>query len=51
MKTPTKTLERKLLKSGYDCVIGVDEVGVGCLAGPVVVCATCFRKIFTKRAL
>lgn len=49
MKTPTKTLERKLLKSGYDCVIGVDEVGVGCLAGPVVVCATCFSKDFYKK--
>jgi len=46
MRTPTKTLERKLLKSGYGCVIGVDEVGVGCLAGPVVVCAVRFAKDF-----
>ena len=36
---PIKDLERKLLKSNYDQVVGVDEVGVGCLAGPVVVCA------------
>ncbi len=35
-----KTLERNCFVEGYDCVIGVDEVGMGCLAGPVVVCAT-----------
>ena len=39
MKLPHKTLERKLFKSGYWYIIGVDEVGMGCLAGPVVVCA------------
>lgn len=39
MKLPHKTLERKLFKSGYGYVFGVDEVGMGCLAGPVVVCA------------
>ncbi len=36
---PRKTFERKLLTQGYDHIIGVDEVGMGCLAGPVVVCA------------
>lgn len=46
MVLPTKTLERKLLKSGYDYVIGVDEVGVGCLAGPVVACAISFSAKF-----
>ncbi|MEK7151458.1 MAG: ribonuclease HII [Patescibacteria group bacterium] len=46
MKLPTKTLERKLFKSGYNLVIGVDEVGIGCLAGPVVVCAVLFDKKF-----
>lgn len=51
MKTPTKTLERKQLKFGYDFVIGVDEVGVGCLAGPVVVCAISFSKEFYKNSL
>ncbi|OGN03637.1 MAG: ribonuclease HII [Candidatus Yanofskybacteria bacterium RIFCSPHIGHO2_01_FULL_43_42] len=39
MKLPHKTLERKLFNSGYGYVFGVDEVGMGCLAGPVVVCA------------
>jgi len=36
---PHKTLERKYLAKGYECVVGIDEVGMGCLAGPVVVCA------------
>ena len=39
VKIPHKTLERQLLNSGFDSVIGVDEVGVACLAGPVTVCA------------
>ncbi len=46
MKFPKKTLERKLFKSGYQGVIGVDEVGVGCLAGPVVACAVAFSEEF-----
>lgn len=50
MKLPTKTLERKLLDSGYDHVIGVDEVGVGCLAGPVVTCAISFTNEFYKNS-
>ena len=45
---PDKTRERKYLSSGYDAVIGVDEVGMGCLAGPVVVCATLFHPLFFK---
>lgn len=40
VKLPRKTLERQLLIQGYDAIVGVDEVGMGCLAGPVVVCAT-----------
>ena len=39
MKLPHKTLERNLFKSGYGYIYAVDEVGMGCLAGPVVVCA------------
>jgi ribonuclease HII len=39
MKIPRKTLERTLLAQGYGRIIGVDEVGMACLAGPVVVCA------------
>jgi len=39
LKLPHKTLERKLFASGYSLIYAVDEVGMGCLAGPVVVCA------------
>lgn len=38
MILPNKNLERKLLRN-YIKIIAVDEVGMGCLAGPVVVCA------------
>jgi len=50
MKLPQKKLERKLFKSGYGYVIGVDEVGMGCLAGPVVVCAVGMTKDFYKKS-
>jgi ribonuclease HII len=40
VRFPHKTLERMLLAHGHDAIVGVDEVGMGCLAGPVVVCAT-----------
>jgi ribonuclease HII len=46
VKLPKKTLERQLLAEGYDCIVGLDEVGMGCLAGPVVVCAALFRPAF-----
>ncbi|GAA1783077.1 ribonuclease HII [Streptomonospora arabica] len=36
---PTYDLERELQAGGADCVAGVDEVGRGAWAGPVVVCA------------
>ena len=49
MKLPTKSLERKLFKSGYGIIYAVDEVGMGCLAGPVVVCAVEFKKKFFNR--
>ncbi len=49
MKIPNKTLEKKLFKSGYRYVFGVDEVGMGCLAGPVVVCAVRVTKDFYKK--
>jgi ribonuclease HII len=32
-----------MLRRGHDAVIGVDEVGMGCLAGPVIVCAVLLR--------
>lgn len=31
--------EKRVLREGYEKVIGIDEVGRGCLAGPLVVCA------------
>jgi ribonuclease HII len=39
VRVPTKTLERSFFAEGYDRIIAVDEVGMACLAGPVVVCA------------
>lgn len=50
MNRPSKELEQKLLKSGYDFVVGVDEVGVGSLAGPVVVCAISFSPDFYNKS-
>lgn len=49
MKIPHKTLERSLFRAGYPCVIGVDEVGMGCLAGPVTVCAVLLTPSFYRR--
>jgi ribonuclease HII len=34
-----RTLENQVRRLGYSCVAGVDEVGRGCLAGPVVAAA------------
>jgi ribonuclease HII len=36
-------LEKKLLSEGYDFVVGIDEVGRGPLAGPVVACACVYK--------
>jgi ribonuclease HII len=36
---PTFTEERRYLAEGYHLTAGVDEVGRGCLAGPVLACA------------
>ena len=35
--------ERKLWKEGYDRVMGLDEVGRGCLSGPVVAAGVIFK--------
>lgn len=45
--TPNNKLELELLESGYSYVVGVDEVGRGCWAGPVTVCAF----VYTKKTL
>ena len=50
MKLPRKTLEKNLFKSGYRLIYAVDEVGMGCLAGPVVVCAVATTNQFYKKA-
>lgn len=38
-RSAPRTLERQLAAQGYRAVAGVDEVGRGCLAGPVVAAA------------
>lgn len=40
---PTFEHEKKLWKQGYRFVVGLDEVGRGPLAGPVVACAVCIK--------
>lgn len=49
MKLPNKTLERNLFKSGYRLIYAVDEVGMGCLAGPVVVCVVAITNTFYNK--
>ena len=49
MRLPHKTLEKSLFAKGYKYVIGVDEVGIGCLAGPVYACAVLFDKKFFQK--
>jgi ribonuclease HII len=39
LKSAPKDIERELLDCGYRYLIGVDECGVGSLAGPITVCA------------
>lgn len=50
MELPSKQLELKLFKNGYKAVFGVDEVGMGCLAGPVVACAVLLDKKFFQKS-
>lgn len=45
-KLPTFNEEILLWKKGYDFVVGLDEVGRGCFAGPVVVGGSMFTKNF-----
>ena len=49
MKLPSKQIEIRIFKSGYDLIIGVDEVGVGSLAGPAVVCAVAMTNNFYNK--
>jgi ribonuclease HII len=41
--------EKRLWRKGYKCVIGVDEVGRGAFAGPVVVGAVVFPRVLSLR--
>lgn len=49
MKLPSKKLERTLISSGYNYIVGIDEVGVGCIAGPVTACAVAIHRDFYKK--
>jgi len=49
MELPHKKLEQKLFRKGYNYIYAVDEVGVGCLAGPVVACAVGVTNMFYKK--
>jgi len=44
MNYPNFKEEKRLLKRGYKVVVGIDEVGRGPLAGPVVACAFCLKR-------
>ncbi len=43
MINSTFEFEEKLISKGYEIIIGIDEVGRGPLAGPVVACAVSIR--------
>jgi ribonuclease HII len=43
---PSYKLEKKLLQNGVDLIFGMDEVGRGSFAGPLVAAAVCFEKQF-----
>jgi len=45
MKYPNFYFEKKLWKQGFKHIAGVDEVGRGCFAGPVVAAACVFASI------
>lgn len=48
-RPPDLRYERKLWKEGFEAVAGVDEVGVGPMAGPVVAAAVIFPpEVFIK---
>ncbi len=50
MVIPTLKLEQSLWEKGYKFVCGMDEVGRGCFAGPVVVGAIIFPRDFSSIA-
>ncbi|MEY4396764.1 MAG: hypothetical protein RLZZ40_520, partial [Actinomycetota bacterium] len=42
---PTLDVERELFAEGAKCIVGVDEVGRGAIAGPVVVGVSLIRQV------
>lgn len=44
MEYPSQKLEKELLGQGYQNIVGIDEVGRGALAGPIVAAATIIFK-------
>ena len=42
---PTLDVERELFAAGAKCIVGVDEVGRGAIAGPVVVGVSLIRQV------
>src|SRR3990172_797003 len=44
MKKPNKQFERDLGKQGYARICGIDEVGRGCWAGPIVGAGVIFNQ-------
>lgn len=50
MSLPDFSFEKKLQRQGYRLIAGVDEVGRGCFAGPVVAGCVIFNKQTYKNA-
>ncbi len=51
MPTPTQKLEKKLHKKGYRYIAGIDEVGRGSVAGPLVAAAVILPNNFKIKGL
>lgn len=48
---PSLELEKQLKTQGFKKIIGVDECGRGCLAGPVIAAAVCIPEGFDLRGI
>ena len=46
-----KEYENKLYSQGYELVAGFDEVGRGCIAGPLVAAMVIFDKNYTNEEI